>query len=304
MYNLFPYAIIQRMKSNEWFHLGLLILTALIWGMAFVAQSIGANLVGPFTFLATRSWLGVLAIAPLFIHTLSKNPLNKEQKKQLLLAGFCCGFFLFSASVAQQFGIKYTTTAKSGFITALYMLIVPIFSVFIGHKPSKQTWTSIFIGLIGLYCLCIHGSIDNITKGDFYTLICAFLFALQILAVNHFVETCHPILLSEIQFFFCAIFATICMAFEPMTIQNLRQAIIPILYAGVFSTGIAYTLQIVGQKNLNPSIASLAMCLESVFSALGGWMLLGQRLTPIELIGCLVMFFAIAISQVSFKPSI
>lgn len=113
MYNLFPYAIIQRMKSNEWFHLGLLILTALIWGMAFVAQSIGANLVGPFTFLATRSWLGVLAIAPLFIHTLSKNPLNKEQKKQLLLAGFCCGFFLFSASVAQQIGIKYTTTAKS-----------------------------------------------------------------------------------------------------------------------------------------------------------------------------------------------
>ncbi len=301
MYNSFSYAIIASMKKNEWFHLGLLILTALIWGMAFVAQSIGANSVGPFTFLATRSWLGLITLSPLMIKTFKKTPLTKTQKKKLCIGGLFCGFFLFTASLFQQIGIASTTTAKSGFITALYMLIVPILSVFIGHKPNSQTWISILIGLIGLYLLCIHGSITNITKGDWYTLVCAFLFAAQILSVNHFVQDCDPILLSGLQFLICSILASICMPFEASNLTNLSQAIIPILYAGIFSTGIAYTLQIVGQKDLNPSIASLAMCLESVFSALGGWLILGQRLSSIEIAGCFLMFLAILFSQVSFE---
>ena len=301
MHTLISYAIIANMKKKEWFHLGLLILTALIWGMAFVAQSIGADSVGPFTFLATRSWLGLATLSPLIIKTFKKTPLNQSQKKELLFGGICCGFFLFSASLFQQIGISTTTTAKSGFITALYMLIVPIFSVFIGHKPNSQTWISIFIGLIGLYLLCIHGSITNITIGDWYTLICAFLFAAQILSVNHFVKNCHPILLSGMQFLTCSILASLCIPFEASSIGNLKEALIPILYAGIFSTGIAYTLQIIGQKDLNPSIASLAMCLESVFSALGGWVILNQKLSSIEIAGCFLMFLAILFSQVSFQ---
>jgi drug/metabolite transporter (DMT)-like permease len=289
------------MKKNEWLHLGLLVLTAFIWGMAFVAQSIGADSIGPVTFLALRSWLGVLALSPLILRTLKKFPLDQKSGKQLLKGGIICGIFLFSASLFQQIGIADTTTAKSGFITALYMLIVPLFSIFLGHKPNGQTWISIVIGVVGLYLLCIHGSITNITKGDTYTFICAILFAGQILAVNHFVEHCHPILLSGIQFLTCAVFGTIGMFFEPMTLQNVSNALIPLLYAGIFSTGVAYTLQMVGQKDLNPSIASLAMCLESVFSALGGWVILGQELSSIELAGCFLMFLAIVFSQVSFQ---
>lgn len=297
------YDIIRTMDKNNWSHLAALIGTAFLWGMAFVAQSLGADHVGPFTFLALRNWLGILVLMPLMMHTYTRSKLDTSQKKQVIAGGVICGLFLFLGSLFQQMGIAYTTTAKSGFITALYMILVPILSTFAGKKPSKQIWLSVIIGVVGLYLLCIHGTIASVNIGDVLTLICSFMFALQILAVNRFVKDCHPVLLSGIQFLTCAIIASICMRTETVLLSNIRLVLWPILYAGIFSTGIAYTLQIVGQRALNPAIASLVMCLESVFSALGGWLILGQGLSNIELTGCSLMFMAILFSQISFDRS-
>ena len=283
------------MNKTELTHIGILLITSIIWGMAFVAQSVGSHLVGPFTFMAIRSWLGFFVLAPLLFHTLRKVGINRN----LVIGSVCCGMGLFIGSILQQFGIAYTTTAKAGFITALYMIFVPICSWFL-HKPiHKQIWISVLMSVLGLYLLCFHGSIAAFNQGDLLMLFAALGFTLQILAVNHFVTKCHPILLSGGQFLFCAIVSTLMMTTETITLPAFKQALIPMLYTGIFSTGVAYTLQIIGQKGLNPTVSSLVMCLESVFSALGGWLLLGQSLNIQELTGCSLMFLAIVFSQVS-----
>ncbi len=283
------------MNKTELTHIGILLITSIIWGMAFVAQSVGSHLVGPFTFMAIRSWLGFFVLAPLLLHTLRKVGINRD----LVIGSICCGMGLFIGSILQQFGIAYTTTAKAGFITALYMIFVPICSWFL-HKPiHKQIWISVLMSVLGLYLLCFHGSIAAFNQGDFLMLFAALGFTFQILAVNHFVTKCHPILLSGGQFLFCAIVSTLMMTTETITLPAFKQALIPMLYTGIFSTGVAYTLQIIGQKGLNPTVSSLVMCLESVFSALGGWLLLGQSLNIQELTGCSLMFLAIVFSQVS-----
>lgn len=283
------------MNKTELTHIGILLITSIIWGMAFVAQSVGSHLVGPFTFMAIRSWLGFFVLAPLLLHTLRKVGINRD----LVIGSVCCGIGLFVGSILQQFGIAYTTTAKAGFITALYMIFVPICSWFL-HKPiHKQIWISVLMSVLGLYLLCFHGSIAAFNQGDLLMLFAALGFTLQILAVNHFVTKCHPILLSGGQFLFCAIVSTLMMTTETITLPAFKQALIPMLYTGIFSTGVAYTLQIIGQKGLNPTVSSLVMCLESVFSALGGWLLLGQSLNIQELTGCSLMFLAIVFSQVS-----
>ena len=283
------------MNKTEITHIGILLLTSIIWGMAFVAQSVGSHLVGPFTFMAIRSWLGFFVLAPLLLHTLRKVGINRD----LVIGSVCCGIGLFFGSILQQFGIAYTTTAKAGFITALYMIFVPICSWFL-HKPiHKQIWISVLMSVLGLYLLCFHGSIAAFNQGDLLMLLAALGFTFQILAVNHFVTKCHPILLSGGQFLFCAIVSTLMMTTETITLPAFKQALIPMLYTGIFSTGVAYTLQIIGQKGLNPTVSSLVMCLESVFSALGGWLLLGQSLNIQELTGCSLMFLAIVFSQVS-----
>lgn len=283
------------MNKTEITHIGILLLTSIIWGMAFVAQSVGSHLVGPFTFMAIRSWLGFFVLAPLLLHTLRKVGINRD----LVIGSACCGIGLFFGSILQQFGIAYTTTAKAGFITALYMIFVPICSWFL-HKPiHKQIWISVLMSVLGLYLLCFHGSIAAFNQGDLLMLLAALGFTFQILAVNHFVTKCHPILLSGGQFLFCAIVSTLMMTTETITLPAFKQALIPMLYTGIFSTGVAYTLQIIGQKGLNPTVSSLVMCLESVFSALGGWLLLGQSLNIQELTGCSLMFLAIVFSQVS-----
>lgn len=283
------------MNKTELTHIGILLITSIIWGMAFVAQSVGSHLVGPFTFMAIRSWLGFFVLAPLLLHTLRKVGINRD----LVIGSVCCGMGLFIGSILQQFGIAYTTTAKAGFITALYMIFVPICSWFL-HKPiHKQIWISVLMSVLGLYLLCFHGSIAAFNQGDLLMLFAALGFTLQILAVNHFVTKCHPILLSGGQFLFCAIVSTLMMTTETITLPAFKQALIPMLYTGIFSTGVAYTLQIIGQKGLNPTVSSLVMCLESVFSALGGWLLLGQSLNIQELTGCSLMFLAIVFSQVS-----
>lgn len=283
------------MNKTELTHIGILLITSIIWGMAFVAQSVGSHLVGPFTFMAIRSWLGFFVLAPLLLHTLRKVGINRD----LIIGSVCCGIGLFVGSILQQFGIAYTTTAKAGFITALYMIFVPICSWFL-HKPiHKQIWISVLMSVLGLYLLCFHGSIAAFNQGDLLMLLAALGFTFQILAVNHFVTKCHPILLSGGQFLFCAIVSTLMMTTETITLPAFKQALIPMLYTGIFSTGVAYTLQIIGQKGLNPTVSSLVMCLESVFSALGGWLLLGQSLNIQELTGCSLMFLAIIFSQVS-----
>ena len=283
------------MNKTELTHIGILLITSIIWGMAFVAQSVGSHLVGPFTFMAIRSWLGFFVLAPLLLHTLRKIGINRD----LVIGSICCGMGLFIGSILQQFGIAYTTTAKAGFITALYMIFVPICSWFL-HKPiHKQIWISVLMSVLGLYLLCFHGSIAAFNQGDLLMLLAALGFTFQILAVNHFVTKCHPILLSGGQFLFCAIVSTLMMTTETITLPAFKQALIPMLYTGIFSTGVAYTLQIIGQKGLNPTVSSLVMCLESVFSALGGWLLLGQSLNIQELTGCSLMFLAIVFSQVS-----
>lgn len=283
------------MNKTELTHIGILLITSIIWGMAFVAQSVGSHLVGPFTFMAIRSWLGFFVLAPLLLHTLRKVGINRD----LVIGSICCGIGLFAGSILQQFGIAYTTTAKAGFITALYMIFVPICSWFL-HKPiHKQIWISVLMSVLGLYLLCFHGSIAAFNQGDLFMLLAALGFTFQILAVNHFVTKCHPILLSGGQFLFCAIVSTLMMTTETITLPAFKQALIPMLYTGIFSTGVAYTLQIIGQKGLNPTVSSLVMCLESVFSALGGWLLLGQSLNIQELTGCSLMFLAIVFSQVS-----
>ena len=291
------------MNKKEWFHLGLLVLGAFIWGMAFVAQSIGADAIGPYTFTASRSWLGALSIMPLSIMTARKLNLTKEDKTQLLKAGLVVGGLLFVASFLQQKGIGYTTTAKSGFITSLYMVIVPLLSMFAGKKVAPTIWIAVIAGLTGLYLLCHPTNADGFNIGDLYILACAFVFALQILSINYFVDICHPILLAQAQFLGCAIFSTFFIFLEHTTWESYQQAIIPILYTGICSTGIGYTLQIIGQKELNPTVASIAMCLESVFSALGGWIILGQTLTSTELLGCILMFGAVLITQIPVKTS-
>lgn len=283
------------MNKTELTHIGILLITSIIWGMAFVAQSVGSHLVGPFTFMAIRSWLGFFVLAPLLLHTLRKVGINRD----LVIGSICCGMGLFIGSILQQFGIAYTTTAKAGFITALYMIFVPICSWFL-HKPiHKQIWISVLMSVLGLYLLCFHGSIAAFNQGDLLMLLAALGFTFQILAVNHFVTKCHPILLSGGQFLFCAIVSTLMMTTETITLPAFKQALIPMLYTGILSTGVAYTLQIIGQKGLNPTVSSLVMCLESVFSALGGWLLLGQSLNIQELTGCSLMFLAIVFSQVS-----
>lgn len=288
----------------------LLVLTALIWGCAFVAQSVGAEYVGAFTFLAVRSWLGCIVLLPV-IAVIGKIRQKKEatrdseakkaELKLLIKGGIWCGIFLFTASYAQQKGLETTTTAKAGFITTMYVVLVPLVSIFLGKKTGKKIWACVALGVVGLYLLCMKGSL-RLSPGDTMVLICAFLYTGQILAVDHFAPQMDGIKLSWVEFFVTAVLASVCMfIFEAPRLENIMAAGLPLLYAGVMSTGVAYTLQVIGQKDLNPTVASIAMCLESVFSALAGWVLLGQGLTARELTGCILMFAAIVLAQLPDK---
>ena len=287
----------------------LLVLTALIWGCSFVAQSVGADHVGPFTFLATRSWLGGVVLLPVIAmmdarrrrqidHAAAEQPgVQKQNRRTLLIGGICCGIFLFLASLTQQIGLAFTTTAKASFITTLYVVIVPLLTLFMGRKIGKKIWLCVVMGVTGLYLLCMTGGL-SLEYGDAMVLLCAFLFAGHILVISHFSPYLDGIRLSCAQFFVTAIISTVCMfLFEHPTMEMLQSAALPILYAGILGSGVGYTLQVVAQKDLNPTIASLAMSLESVFGALSGWVILGQGLSLRELAGCLLMFAAIVLAQ-------
>ena len=293
-------------KRGELLHTLALLVCAAIWGSAFVAQSVGAEYVGAFTFLAVRNWIAVIFLIPvIFVRDTilkkrgrpSVRPANRTQRRFLLMGGAACGFFLCAASAFQQVGIRYTTTAKAGFITALYVVTVPVLSVFFGKRVKSRIWMCVALAVLGLYLLCMRGEL-SLSFGDGVVLVCAFLFACQIMTVDYFAPQVDTVRLSQTQFLVTALLSTVCMFFfEDLSTDSLIKALPSIAYAGVMSSGVAYTLQIIGQQNLNPAIASITMSLESVFAAFAGWIVLGQSMTVREFAGCVLMFAAIILAQ-------
>lgn len=297
------------MRTTQLKNSGLLLLAAIIWGVAFVAQSVGMEYVGPFTFNAARSLIGGVFLIPCIIFLGKLNgekkvkllPEDKKERKTLLIGGLMCGLFLCAASNMQQMGILYTTVGKAGFITACYIVLVPIFGMFLGKKTGIGVWISVVLAVIGLYLLCMTDSL-SFGKGDLFVLGCAVLFAGHILVIDHFTVLVDGVRMSCIQFLVSGIISSVLMfLFETPTWGAIWSAMIPILYAGILSSGVAYTLQIVGQKDMNPTVASLILSLESCISVLAGWFLLQQKLSARELLGCAVMFGSILIAQLPEK---
>jgi drug/metabolite transporter (DMT)-like permease len=278
----------------------ILLLTAIIWGIAFVAQSVGMDYVGPFTFIAIRNVIGVIVLLPVvyFMGRNKENKETKENKKDLITGGIACGIFLFIASAFQQFGVKSTSVGKAGFITAMYIVLVPIVGMFMHKKTSAKVWIGVALAVIGMYFLCISKGESGMQMGDILVFVCAITFSFHILTVDHFSPRVDGVKMSCIQFMTCGILSAVFMLiFEEPNMSDILSAWIPILYAGALSSGVAYTLQIVGQKGMNPTVASLILSLESVVSALAGWIILHQQLSAREIFGCAVAFAAIIIVQ-------
>lgn len=290
----------------------MLMLAALVWGIAFVAQSEGMNYVGNFTFNACRFLLGGIVLIPCiyFLHgrkdSAWKSLTEKERKKQIragILGGICCGFVLASASSLQQFGISQTTVGKAGFITTLYIIIVPFMGVFLKRKIGVNIWISAVIAAVGMYFLCITESF-SIAAGDRFIMMSSVIFSVHILVIDHFSPKADGIVLSCAQFFTASILTGAAMfLFEQPSLETIAQAAIPILYAGVMSCGVGYTLQVVGQNGVDPTVASLLLSLESVFSVLAGWLILGQVLSVRELFGCALVFAAVVLVQIPMKKT-
>ena len=288
----------------------LLLLTATIWGVAFVAQSVGMDYVGPFTFVFARNVIGGLVLLPVIAvlgksggpHPKQAPEERRKARKTLVIGGMCCGTALCAGSITQQFALLYTPVGKAGFLTACYILIVPLLGLLFGRRCGLKHWCSVAIALAGLYFLCMTGGGFNLDLGTLLGLCCAFLFSCHILVIDYFSTRVDGVKMSCIQFFTCAVLAGIGMLlFEQPTWANILAAWKPILYAGAMSSGVAYTFQIIGQKGLRPTIASLIMSLESVISAISGWLLLGQALSAREIFGCVLMFGAIVLAQLPEK---
>lgn len=284
-------------------------LTALIWGCAFVAQSVSMDYIGPFTFQCVRSLIGSAVLIPVFLlldvvkkRSGTYQSPTRENRKQLWFAGIICGIIMTVAANLQQFGIQYTTAGKAGFITALYILLVPILGLFLKKKVSPRLWLCIVLAMIGLYLLSVTEGFSSINKGDFYVMLCAVAFSFHIMAVDHYAPLVDGVRLSCIQFLICGALSGVLMfVFETPDIQGLLKAAVPILYAGIMSCGVAYTLQIIGQKYTKPTIASLIMSLESVFAVIAGIVVLQEIPTTREAVGCILMFAAIIIAQLPDK---
>lgn len=287
----------------------MLMLTALIWGASFVAQSVGNELVGPFTFNAVRTLLGALALTPVIAlldrRSIKKREQTEEERrasqKLLWTGGICCGIALFAASTLQQLGINYTTAGKAGFITALYIVLVPILGIFIGKRIPKLIWLCVAIAVGGLFLLCVKKDL-SVGKGDLLVLGCALIFAVHILVIDHFSSRVDCVRMSRIQFLVAGLLALpLMLIFEEPTFSGIIKAWLPIAYSGILSCGVAYTLQIVAQKDTDPTVASLLLSLESVFAALSGWVLLHETLNLRELLGCVLVFAAIILAQLPHK---
>lgn len=289
----------------------LLFLAAVIWGCAFVAQSVSMDYIEPFTFNCVRNIIGSAVLVPC-IWLLDRWKAGSEEGQQaqksqeekrkagktLWMGGICCGIALCIASNLQQFGILYASVGKAGFLTALYIIIVPVLGIFLGRKPGKKLWIAVVLALFGMYLLCMKAGNLAPGTGDIMLLLCAAVFSIHILIIDKYTNLVDGVRLSAIQFLVCGILSGIAMfVWETPTIAAILAAWVPVLYAGVFSSGVAYTLQVVGQKGMNPVIATLILSLESVVSALSGWILLGQILSTREIAGCIIVFIAIILAQ-------
>ena len=282
----------------------LLLLTALIWGSAFVSQRIGMSYVEPLTFNSIRTFIGGLFLIP-FIPVFCRNkpviPGQGKEQKDLLTGGLVCGLLLCLATNLQQVGIQYTSAGKAGFITSLYIVLVPCLGFFIGQRIGKALWGAVFLAVCGLYLLCMSEKLV-LERGDLYILLCALTFAFHILAVGYYATRTDGIKLSCLQFLISGAVGMIFMlVFETPHIKDILACSFPILYAGIFSCGLAYTFQIIGQKHVSPAVASLLMSFESVFAALSGWAILGEHLSFKELSGCILMFCAVILAQLPEK---
>ena len=291
------------MRKKELKGTAMLLLTAFIWGIAFVAQSDGMNYVGPFTFNCVRMVIGGLVLIPcIFIlermkGSRTEKKVERTNKKYMFIGGILCGIALGAAAALQQIGIQYTTVGKAGFITAMYIIIVPVLGIFFRRKAGVRVWISVIIAVAGLYLLCMSGSL-KLGRGDLLVLLCALVFSVHILLIDYFSPKTDGVKLSCIQFLTAGLISAVPMLlFEKPAVSDITAAWLPILYAGVLSCGVAYTLQVIAQKDADPTVASLVLSLESVFSVLAGWVILGQVLSGREILGCVLMFAAIILAQ-------
>lgn len=282
----------------------LLFMAAFIWGIAFVAQSVGMDYMGPWTFNGGRFLLGGMVLLPVILCKRNKNKkenIAPADTKTTFAGGICCGLALCGAAIFQQAGIMYTTVGKAGFITTLYIIIVPILGIFLKRKVQGKIWIGAMIAAAGMYLLCMKEGF-SVSKGDALVFICAIIFSVHIMIIDYFSKKADGVELSCIQFFTAGIIATAgAFLFEAPSFAGMAAGIIPLAYAGILSCGVAYTLQIIGQKNTDPTVASLLLSLESVVSMLAGWVILGQALNAKELLGCGLVFGAVILVQLPEK---
>lgn len=285
----------------------LLFLAAFIWGVAFVAQSVGMDYMGPFSFNGARFLMGSVVLLPLVIYRRQKN--RKEgipapDTKITIKGGICCGLALCAAALLQQYGIMYTTVGKAGFITTLYIIMVPIFGIFLKKRVPGRVWIGAVIAAFGMYLLCMSERLA-LSKGDGLVFICAIIFSVHILVIDYFSPKADGVEISCIQFLTAGVIASMgALLFENPQLGQFIAGIIPLAYAGILSSGVAYTLQVVGQKNVEPTVASLILSLESVVSMLAGWVILHQALTGRELFGCVLVFAAVILVQLPDKKKV
>lgn len=283
-----------------------LLLATVIWGFAFIAQSVGMDLIGPFTFQAVRCFLAVLFLIPCaFVLDAGKcsfrESLEKWKNPTLWKVGAICGCALFVAASLQQIGLVYTDAGKAGFITAMYIVLVPVLGLFLKRKPPKTAAVSVALAVVGLYLLSCMG-VSQINKGDLCLMGCALAFAVQINCIDRLAGDLDGLRLNCVQSLVVALLSVPFLAMtETVNVQNILSCWLPLCFAGILSMGVAYTLQIVGQKELEPTTAALIMSLESVFAALGGWLVLNETMTAWELLGCGLVFAAVIISQLPSK---
>ena len=300
----------KKIRSNL-----LLLLTAFVWGTSFVAQKSGMDYIEPFTYNGIRTFIGglVLILVIYFFDRKNKEQIEAEktnkteaerakEKKILLIGGICCGLALFAASSLQQFGVNYTTAGKAGFITTLYVVLVPIFSIVLRKKVRPVMWLCVVMGAVGLYLLCMTDDSFRLQFGDMLVLICAVAFAVHIMVIDYFSPKADGVKLSCIQFLFAGILGLICMVlFETPVLSAILDCAVPILYAGVLSCGVGYTLQVIAQKDAEPTAASLILSLESVFAVIAGAIILHESMSFREILGCAVIFAAVIIAQLPSK---
>ena len=279
----------------------LLLLTSMIWGAAFVAQSAGMDYIGPFTFNGLRMLMGAAVLLPFLLKRRTGAHTNASERKMLLRGGILCGVALFVGSTLQQIGIVDTTAGKAGFITAMYVVLVPVMGVFVGHKQPWLVWLGVALSAVGMYFLCVHESL-SLNRGVLMVLPPALGSSFHILLIDRYSAHVDGVKLSCLQFFVAGVLGLVFMfLFETPQISQIFAAWLPLLYAGVFSCGVAYTLQILGQRDTDPTIASMILCLEAVFSVVFSWFLLGERLSAREIFGCVLIFAAILLAQLKGK---